>query len=355
MPAAQSIPVTYKTAGVDIDKGNLFVDILKPLVKTTYTKNVFSPIGGFSGLFKIDRMKEPLLAATTDGVGTKLKLALDYGWLDGIGIDLVGMILNDLIPCGARPLFMLDYYATGKLDLKQATTVLRGIVKGCRQCHTALIGGETAEMPGLYKSDDFDIAGFGVGIVEKRALIDGRHVKKGDLVIGLPSSGFHSNGYSLVRKVCELKRLNLKKPVRGLPRHLPLGRLLLEPTVLYVDFVLSLIDNGLPIKGMAHNTGGGVTDNLPRAFSSTWTAVVKRQAFMQNPVIEFIARLAKLSFAEKVWTFNSGIGYFMIIAERDLPRFRRLASQKKQAFEVIGHVEKRKPRQAGVVFDATPQ
>ena len=271
MSKQSTTPLTYRDAGVDINAGNSLVEMIKPIAKSTHRAGVVGSPGGFGALFELplDRYQHPLLVSGTDGVGTKLKLALELGQHDGIGIDLVAMCANDIIVLGAEPLFFLDYYATGKLDVDTATTVIRGIGKGCKYAGAALVGGETAEMPGLYEGDDYDLAGFCVGIVEKDRVIDGSAVEVGDNLIGIASSGPHSNGYSLIRRIIDVSETDLGEELNGQS----IAEWLMQPTRIYVRSLMNVLSRW-PIHALAHITGGGLPENLPRVLPDNTRAVI---------------------------------------------------------------------------------
>ncbi|MDH5515953.1 MAG: phosphoribosylformylglycinamidine cyclo-ligase, partial [Gammaproteobacteria bacterium] len=280
-PGRSATPLSYRDAGVDIDAGNALIDRIKPAVAKTRRPGVLSGLGGFGALFELplDRYRQPVLVSGTDGVGTKLKLAVDAGLHDSIGIDLVAMCVNDIVVTGAEPLFFLDYYATGKLDLDVAGDVITGIARGCELAGAALVGGETAEMPGMYSEGDYDLAGFSVGIVEKSEIIDGSKVGSGDVIIGLASSGPHSNGYSLIRKVLEVSGQSLQDSLAGKT----LAEWLLAPTRIYVKSLLSLCST-VDVHSIAHITGGGLTENLPRVLPAGTRAIIDASSW-QRPVI----------------------------------------------------------------------
>ncbi len=306
--------LTYKDAGVDIHAGDAFVEQISPMVKKTFGPEVITGIGGFGGLFSLDAggYKEPVLVSGTDGVGTKLKLAFLTGRHHTVGIDLVAMCVNDILVSGARPLFFLDYLATGKLEVAQSADVVRGIVEGCSQAGCALIGGETAEMPDFYTKGEYDLAGFAVGIVDRSKLIDGSHILPGDAVIGIASSGLHSNGYSLVRKVVlELLGLDLKEVLAPFDR--PLGEVLLEPTRIYVRSILSLMKEQT-IKGMAHITGGGIPGNLPRILPDGCSAKIRKDSWEVPRLFPFLAGKGKIPEEEMFSTFNMGIGMVLVVS-----------------------------------------
>jgi len=309
--------LTYKDAGVDIDAGEALVERIGPAAKATRRRGADADLGGFGGLFdlKAAGFKDPILVAGTDGVGTKLKLAIDTGRFDDIGQDLVAMCVNDIVVQGAEPLFFLDYYATGKLEVESAATVVEGIARACKESGCALIGGETAEMPGLYAKGDFDLAGFAVGAVERDAILPKTdRMKAGDVLIGIASSGVHSNGYSLVRKVVEKSGLTLDAPAPFASGKM-LGEALLTPTRLYVRAALDAMRTG-GIKGLAHITGGGITDNLPRCLPEGLDAEVNLDAIAVLPVFQWLAKQAGIAENEMLRTFNCGIGLVAVADEK---------------------------------------
>jgi phosphoribosylformylglycinamidine cyclo-ligase len=306
--------MSYRQAGVDIDAGNRLVDLIKPFVRGTRRPGADAEIGGFGGVFDLKAlgMRDPLLVASNDGVGTKVKLAIDANRHDNIGIDLVAMCVNDLVVQGAEPLFFLDYFATGKLVPEHAAKVVEGIAKGCKEAGCALIGGETAEMPGLYAGDDYDLAGFSVGAVERDALLPRPDVKAGDILIGLPSSGVHSNGYSLVRRIVEKSGANLdgKAPFDAART---LGEALLTPTRIYVKPVLAAIRATPGIKALAHITGGGFVDNIPRVLPENLAAKVDLAKIPVLPVFQWLAKEGGVAELEMLRTFNCGIGLILAV------------------------------------------
>lgn len=306
--------LSYRDAGVDIDAGNALVERIKPYAKQTLRPEVIGGLGGFGALFELDlsKYKAPILVAGTDGVGTKLKLALETGKHDTVGIDLVAMCVNDLIVQGAEPLFFLDYYATGALSVDTAADVIKGIAAGCEQAGAALIGGETAEMPGMYEGDDYDLAGFCVGVVDKTKVIDGSKVSVGDVIIGLASSGPHSNGYSLIRKIIEHSRADLAKDFHGKL----LGEVLLAPTKIYVKPLLSLFDK-VQVHALAHITGGGLLENIPRVMPANTRAVIKASQWQRPAIFDWLQENGKVDAREMYRTFNCGIGMTVIVAEQD--------------------------------------
>lgn len=306
--------LTYRDAGVDIDAGESLVERIKADVATTRRPGVLGGLGGFGGLFElpVDRYRRPVLVSGTDGVGTKLKLAIATGRHQGIGIDLVAMCVNDVLVQGAEPLFFLDYYATGRLDVDVAATVVSSIAEGCRQAGCALLGGETAEMPGMYAEGHYDLAGFCVGVVEKDDLIDGSKVQAGDVLIGLASSGPHSNGYSLVRKILEVSTASLDTPLDGKP----LGDHLLAPTRIYVQPVLRLLSQ-IKVKALAHITGGGLPENLPRVFPDGLAARIDTGSWTWPPVFQWLQQQGRVATAEMYRTFNCGVGMVIAVAADD--------------------------------------
>ena len=305
-------PLTYKDAGVDIDAGNSLVERIKPLVARTMRKEVLSGLGGFGGLFAIppDRYQEPVLVSGTDGVGTKLKLAQQLQRHDTIGIDLVAMCANDVLVQGAEPLFFLDYFACGRLDIDVAADVVAGIALGCEQAGAALIGGETAEMPDMYPDGEYDLAGFCVAAVERKKLIDGANIRPGDAIVGIASSGPHSNGYSLIRRVLDRDSAAVLDGVSITER-------LLEPTKIYVRPVLALLEN-ITIKGIAHITGGGISENLPRAFPADLRARVDVNSWQPGPVFDWLAATGRITIEEMRRTFNCGVGMALIVERSDV-------------------------------------
>jgi phosphoribosylformylglycinamidine cyclo-ligase len=316
--------VTYRDAGVDIDAGNALVKAIGPLAAKTKRKGVLGSIGGFGGLFDLRPcgFKDPVLVAATDGVGTKLKLAVESGIHSGIGIDLVAMNVNDLVVQGAEPLFFLDYFATGKLDLGVAETVIESIAKGCKEAGCALIGGETAEMPGLYASGDYDLAGFAVGAVERSEILPSKDIETGDVILALPSSGLHSNGFSLVRRVVKESALGLDDAAPFAPK-MKLGEALLTPTRIYVRQILEALRATGAIKALAHITGGGLTDNIPRVLSSDLAAEIDLGSLQLPPVFGWLMTEARLDQSEMLRTFNCGIGMILIVAPGDVARVRQ--------------------------------
>jgi len=331
--------ITYKDAGVDIEKADRFVEGIKGFVKSTFNRNVITPLGGFAGayLLEIGKYKQPVLTSSTDGVGTKLKIAQATGKHDTVGIDLVAMCVNDLITTTSKPLFFLDYFATGKLDTETAIAVVKGITEGCKQADCPLIGGETAEMPGMYKDGEYDLAGFSVGVVEKEKLVDGSKTEEGDILIGLPSSGIHSNGYSLVRKIVEIKGLSYDQYIPEFGK--TLGEELLTPTKIYVKPILKLADE-IEIKGIAHITGGGIPGNLIRVINDGLKAVIHRDRWEIPPVFKWIQKGGDVPDEEMFKTFNMGIGMVVIVKPEDKDKAVSILKEAGENPVEIGYLQK---------------
>jgi phosphoribosylformylglycinamidine cyclo-ligase len=338
--------ITYKDAGVDIEAGDELVERIKPIVKRSMRPEVLAGLGGFGALFEIplDRYRKPVLVSGTDGVGTKLRLAIETGRHDTIGIDLVAMCVNDVVVQGAEPLFFLDYYATAKLHVDVAESVIKGIVEGCVQAGAALIGGETAEMPGMYAEGDYDLAGFCVGIVEKDDIIDGSKTQSGDVVIGLPSSGPHSNGYSLIRKL--LKHANAT-PATKLSDGQPLYDALMQPTRIYVKPLLALAKQ-VPVHGLAHITGGGLTENIPRVIPDGLGVALNAKSWKRPEVFDWLQKAGNIAPAEMYRTFNCGIGMAVIVGQAHVDRALQVLREQGEQPVVIGQVQS---GQSGVVID----
>jgi phosphoribosylformylglycinamidine cyclo-ligase len=331
----QNKSLSYKDAGVDIDAGNALVNNIKGVVKKTRRPEVMSGIGGFAGLCSLPtRYKEPILVSGTDGVGTKLRLAMDLNKHDTIGIDLVAMCVNDLIVCGAEPLFFLDYYATGKLNVDVATSVVTGIGEGCLQSGCSLVGGETAEMPGMYEGEDYDLAGFCVGIAEKADLIDGSKVKAGDVIIGLKSSGVHSNGYSLVRKVIEVANADLSQDLDGQT----LGDALLAPTRIYVKPILKMLET-IDAHSICHITGGGMYENIPRVLPEGTKCVLDSAAWERPAVFDWLQEKGNIDWHEMHLTFNCGLGMIVVVDEKDAQQTIDLLSAEGETATLVGRIE----------------
>jgi len=328
-------PLTYKTSGVDIEAGDQLVERIKQLSEKTQRPGCLGDIGGFGGLFElpIDRYQQPVLVSGADGVGTKLKFAFELDRHDTIGIDLVAMCTNDVVTCGAEPLFFLDYLATDKLDTLQAESVIKGISKGCKEAGAALIGGETAEMPGFYTKGEYDLAGFCVGIVEKRRLIDGNDIEQGDIILGLGSSGPHSNGYSLIRHVIERNKISLTEPLG--PQ--TLGDVLLAPTRIYVAAIMSLLTT-TEVSGIAHITGGGLTGNIHRILPPGLEVQIDRSSWDQPEIFEWLQQMGNISNIEMLQTFNCGLGLVLITKKHDVAIARQHLETAGEEVFIIGEV-----------------
>jgi phosphoribosylformylglycinamidine cyclo-ligase len=337
-------PITYADAGVDIDKANTLVSAINRITRQTKRPGVISEIGGFAGLFSIERviadMSHPVLVSSTDGVGTKLKIAFMLDKHDTIGIDLVAMCVNDILVQGAKPLFLLDYLALGRLDNRRVEAILGGIAEGCKQAKCALIGGETAEMPGMYQPDEYDLAGFVVGVVDNSQIIDGTSIRVGHRLIGIGSSGLHSNGYSLVRRIC-FDHLKLK-----VDDHIPelgrsLGEELISPTRIYTDTIQGLLRD-LPIHGLAHITGGGIVDNIVRIIPQAFSVLIRRGSWKVPPIFAFLQQAGNVSELEMLRTFNNGIGMVAVVPESAAPEvLERLTAMNEPAF-LIGEIIERR-------------
>jgi phosphoribosylformylglycinamidine cyclo-ligase len=342
---SNSSSITYRDAGVDIDAGDALVERIKPLVKRSMRPEVLGGIGGFGALIEIPSgYRQPVLVAGTDGVGTKLRLAIDTGQHDSIGIDLVAMCANDVIVQGAAPLFFLDYYATGKLAVEVAAAVIGGIARGCEQAGAALVGGETAEMPGMYHDKDYDLAGFCVGVVEKSRIIDGKKVQAGDAVIGLASSGAHSNGYSLIRKLLQVSNANTETRVGGSA----LYEMLLRPTRIYVKSVLAVLREH-PLHALAHITGGGLTGNIPRVLPDGLEVILQRRRWPENPLFDWLQAAGRISLEEMYRTFNCGIGMVILAPPEQAELITAAFSAQGEQASIIGEVRR---GTRGVVIEA---
>ena len=341
---------TYKDSGVDIDSAEVFIEKIKPLIRSTNRKEVRGDIGGYAGLFHLDasKFKSPILVSSTDGVGTKLKIANMVNRHDTIGIDLVAMSVNDIIVKGAEPLFFLDYLATGKLSVETSVKVLEGITKGCIEAGCALIGGETAEMPGFYQIGEYDLAGFCVGVVEADKLIDGSGISVGDALIGLASSGLHSNGFSMARHILfDLCKLDVDHQPKELFQNI--GAELLVPTRIYVKPLLNLFKQ-FNVKGLIHVTGGGFIDNIPRVLPEPCKAVIKKGSWPILPIFRLLEKLGNVEESEMYRVFNMGIGMIAVVSGKDAEEIlERLAGLGEQAF-LIGSIEKRSKNESAVSF-----
>jgi phosphoribosylformylglycinamidine cyclo-ligase len=343
-PDGDKAAITYRDSGVDIDAGNALVDAIKGIAKSTRRAGADADLGGFGGLFDLKRagFRDPVLVAANDGVGTKLRIAIDTGRHSTIGIDLVAMCVNDLVVQGAEPLFFLDYFAVGKLEVATAAAVVSGIGEGCRQAGCALIGGETAEMPGHYQGKDYDLAGFAVGAVERGEILPRPDITIGDVIVGLPSSGVHSNGYSLVRRLVAEEKLGWDVPAPFAPRQ-TLAEALLTPTRIYVKSVLAALEasggamDG-PIKALSHITGGGLSENLPRVLPPTVSATIDLTSWQPQAVFGWLAKAGRLSDAEMLRTFNCGIGMVAVVAKDGADALVRLMQEWGESPVVIGEV-----------------
>lgn len=342
--------ITYRESGVDIDEGARLVDLIKPLTRSTARREVMTGIGGFGALFdgRFGRYKAPVLVSSTDGVGTKLKVAFMAGRHDTIGVDLVAMCVNDIVTCGAEPLFFLDYFATARLEAEKGRDIVKGIARGCRDAGCALIGGETAEMPGLYQKGEYDLAGFSVGVVERKGIVDGKKIRPGNIIIGLPSSGLHSNGYSLARKIIfDRLKLTLNDKPKGL-RKTVLSELL-TPTRIYVKTLLPLLKQ-FRIRGIVHITGGGLTENIPRVLPEECRATIHRDAWPVSPIFTLLQRGGPVSEEEMFRTFNCGIGMVVIVAKREADDVMTVLKKRKERAFIIGEITRRGEKEEAVEF-----
>jgi phosphoribosylformylglycinamidine cyclo-ligase len=340
--SADSGSLTYRDAGVDIDAGDRLVENIKPFAKRTMRPEVLNGIGGFGALVEISKKyREPVLVSGTDGVGTKLKLAFELDRHDTVGIDLVGMSVNDILVQGAEPLFFLDYFACGKLDVDAATEVIKGIAFGCEQAGCALIGGETAEMPGMYPAGEYDLAGFAVGVVEKDSIISGADIRAGDAVIGLASNGAHSNGYSLVRKIISSRNVDLGQKLDGIP----LADLIMAPTRIYVKPLLALMKS-LTVKGMAHITGGGLLENVPRVLPENVVAQLDGKAWHTPVLFDWLREMGNVAPQEMYRTFNCGIGMVVVVDHKDAAAAVAQLNAAGERATVIGTIRARRGNEA---------
>jgi len=334
--------VSYADAGVDISAGNALVEAIKPLARSTARKGTDSALGGFGGLFDLKACgyRDPVLVAANDGVGTKLRIAIDIGIHDTVGIDLVAMSVNDLVVQGAEPLFFLDYFATGKLDVETARTVISGIAEGCRQAGCALVGGETAEMPSMYEGDDYDLAGFAVGAVEREKILPRPDIATGDTILGLASSGPHSNGYSLIRKLVAMSGASYSERAPFAPEG-TLGQILLTPTRIYVRSLLAALRESNGIKGLAHITGGGFLENIPRVLPANAVAEIDLEQVPCPPVFGWLRQIGNITEREMLRTFNCGIGMVIVAAEKESDKIRDLLRQSGETVVTLGSIKPR--------------
>ncbi|MEK9771471.1 MAG: phosphoribosylformylglycinamidine cyclo-ligase [Nitrosomonadales bacterium] len=338
--------ISYKDSGVDIVAGDNLVEKIKPAAKRTARPELMGSLGGFGSMFEVPKkFKNPVLVSGTDGVGTKLKLAIELNRHDTIGQDLVGMCVNDILVQGAEPLFFLDYYACGKLSVDQASSVINGIAYGCELAGCSLVGGETAEMPGMYKEGDYDLAGFAVGAVEKNLIITGEKIREGNKLLGISSSGPHSNGYSLIRKILEVNNIGLGEKLNNTS----LADHLMAPTKIYVKHVLELLQT-VTINGMAHITGGGITENLPRVFNENLAAEINIGSWHIPEIFKWIKEQANIDNDELLKTFNSGIGMILIVNENDVNQIKEISKKFNENIVEIGKVVKRKDNENQVIY-----
>jgi phosphoribosylformylglycinamidine cyclo-ligase len=342
MSSSSKVSLSYRDAGVDIDAGDALVEAIKPFAKRTMREGVLAGIGGFGALFEVSKKyREPVLVSGTDGVGTKLKLAFHLNRHDTVGIDLVAMSVNDILVQGAEPLFFLDYFACGRLDVASATDVIKGIAAGCEQAGCALIGGETAEMPSMYPDGEYDLAGFAVGAVEKSKIIDGKKIRPGDVVLGLASSGAHSNGYSLVRKIIEVAKPDLHADFHGRP----LADVLLAPTRIYVKPLLALMEK-IEVHGMVHITGGGLVENIPRVLQPNLTAVLHKDSWTLPPLFQWLQKHGGVADDEMHRVFNCGIGMTVIVSAANADQAEAELKQLGETVYRIGEIRERAEGQA---------
>ena len=345
MSTKPPVSLSYRDAGVDIDAGDALIEAIKPFAKRTMREGVLAGIGGFGALFEVSKKyREPVLVSGTDGVGTKLKLAFHLNRHDTVGIDLVAMSVNDILVQGAEPLFFLDYFACGRLNVATATDVIKGIAAGCEQAGCALIGGETAEMPSMYPDGEYDLAGFAVGAVEKSRIIDGKKISIGDVVLGLASSGAHSNGYSLVRKILDVAKPDLSTDFHGRP----LSDVLIAPTRIYVKPLLALMEK-IDIHGLVHITGGGLVENIPRVLQPNLTAVLHRDAWQMPPLFTWLQQHGGVEDAEMHRVFNCGIGMTVIVARDKADEAEAMLKQLGETVFRLGEIRERHEGEAQTI------
>ncbi len=334
----KSYSESYKAAGVDITAGYKAVELMKSHIKRTMTEGVCSDIGGFGGLFELGKVKNPVLVSGTDGVGTKLKIAFLMDKHNTVGIDCVAMCVNDVICCGAKPLFFLDYIAVGKNVPERVASIVEGVAEGCVQAGCALIGGETAEMPGFYPVDEYDLAGFAVGVVDKKKILDNKKMKAGDVVIALPSTGVHSNGFSLVRKVFDVEKADLKTPLEALGGK-SLGETLLTPTRIYVKPILELVKD-VKVKAISHITGGGFYENIPRSIPEGFGAKIERKAVKVLPIFDMLAKTGNVCERDMFNTFNMGVGMSVVVAKEDADKALSILRANGENAYIMGEIVK---------------
>jgi phosphoribosylformylglycinamidine cyclo-ligase len=347
MSSKSPVSLSYRDAGVDIDAGDALIEAIKPFAKRTMRDGVLAGIGGFGALFEVSKKyREPVLVSGTDGVGTKLKLAFHLNRHDTVGIDLVAMSVNDILVQGAEPLFFLDYFACGRLDVATATDVIKGIAAGCEQAGCALIGGETAEMPSMYPDGEYDLAGFAVGAVEKSRIIDGKKISPGDIVLGLASSGAHSNGYSLVRKILDVAQPDLNADFHGRP----LSDVLIAPTRIYVKPLLALMEK-IDVHGLVHITGGGLVENIPRVLQPNLTAVLQRDAWQMPPLFTWLQQHGGVADAEMHRVFNCGIGMTVIVSKDNAAAAEAMLRQAGETVFRVGEIRERRGDEAQTIVE----
>ncbi len=334
----KSYSESYKAAGVDITAGYKAVELMKSHIKRTMTEGVCSDIGGFGGLFELGKVKNPVLVSGTDGVGTKLKIAFLMDKHNTVGIDCVAMCVNDVICCGAKPLFFLDYIAVGKNVPERVASIVEGVAEGCVQAGCALIGGETAEMPGFYPVDEYDLAGFSVGVVDKKKILDNKKMKAGDIVIALPSTGVHSNGFSLVRKVFDVEKADIKTPLEALGGK-SLGETLLTPTRIYVKPILELVKD-VKVKAISHITGGGFYENIPRSIPDGFGAKIERNAVKILPIFDMLAKTGNVCERDMFNTFNMGVGMSVVVAKEDADKALSILRANGENAYIMGEIVK---------------
>jgi phosphoribosylformylglycinamidine cyclo-ligase len=341
--------ISYRDAGVDIEAGDALVEQIKPFAKRTMRPEVLGGIGGFGSLFAVPKKyKEPILVSGTDGVGTKLKLAFELNKHDTVGIDLVAMSVNDILVQGAEPLFFLDYFACGKLEVGTAAQVIKGIAEGCEQSGCALVGGETAEMPGMYPAGEYDLAGFAVGCVDKEKIINGTTIKAGDVVLGLASSGAHSNGYSLIRKLIEKSGIDFESDADGFFGGRKFKDVVMAPTKIYVKSLLKLMET-LPVKGMAHITGGGITENIPRVLPAGLTAEISATSWDMPPLFKWLQAQGNITHSEMYKTFNCGIGMVVVLDQAHVAQARQLLEAAGETVYEIGVIRAQADDEAATI------
>jgi len=347
MSSKSPVSLSYRDAGVDIDAGDALIEAIKPFAKRTMRDGVLAGIGGFGALFEVSKKyREPVLVSGTDGVGTKLKLAFHLNRHDTVGIDLVAMSVNDILVQGAEPLFFLDYFACGRLNVATATDVIKGIAAGCEQAGCALIGGETAEMPSMYPDGEYDLAGFAVGAVEKSRIIDGKKISPGDVVLGLASSGAHSNGYSLVRKILDVAQPDLNADFHGRP----LSDVLIAPTRIYVKPLLALMEK-IDVHGLVHITGGGLVENIPRVLQPNLTAVLQRDAWQMPPLFTWLQQHGGVADAEMHRVFNCGIGMTVIVSKDNADAAQAMLRQAGETVFRVGEIRERRGDEAQTIVE----